>query len=221
MMSFNLIGKRKRGNIPVFNLALILAVFCTALIISFTGCSGSSDLVPGSTEMQENATSGSAIARVFEADGIIGNSEYSDYKDLGGIEIYWAHDDENVYIAIKAETEGFVAIGLQPGKAMKDADMVLGFIEGSDVTIHDMFSTGNFGPHKPDIEMGGTYDILEFNGNESGGFTVLEFSRKLVTGDKYDIDVALGINKIIWAFGTSDNPNDKHAGRGYGEIELK
>jgi hypothetical protein len=30
-----------------------------------------------------------------------------------------------------------------------------------------------------------------------------------------------GINKLIWAIGKSDNPDDKHSARGYGEIEIK
>jgi len=174
-----------------------------------------------SQNQQEPATLSADTAGAFAADGIISDDEYSGYKDMEGIEIYWANDSENAYIAIKAKTEGFVAIGLQPGRTMKDADMIFGFIEGRDVAIYDMFSTGNFGPHKPDIELGGTDDILDFNGNESGGFTLLEFSRKLSTGDKYDIDINTGVNKLIWAFGNADNPDDRHSARGYGEIEMK
>ena len=184
----------------------------------------SSENDPSSTSsqtLQEPAVLNADTAGAFAADGIISNDEYSGYKDMEGVEIYWANDSENAYIAIKAKTQGFVAIGLQPGRTMKDADMVFGFVEGRDVAIYDMFSTGNFEPHKPDIELGGTDDILDFNGNESGGYTIIEFSRKLSTGDKYDIDITAGINKLIWAFGNADNPDDKHSARGYGEIEIK
>jgi hypothetical protein len=184
--------------------------------------SGDNDSAPASSQaLQEPASLNADTAGAFAADGVISNDEYSGYKDMEGVEIYWANDRENAYIAIKAKTQGFVAIGLQPGRTMKDADMIFGFIEGRDVAIYDMFSTGNFGPHKPDIELGGTDDILDFNGNESGGYTIIEFSRKLSTGDKYDINLQTGINKLIWAIGKSDNPDDKHSSRGYGEIEIK
>ena len=246
-MKFNKKGKTKQVTKLVSTSLLIVSAVFFVFIVLLTGCasssepsafsqdppqdseenlskqqsSGSGDLASESTETMEPATLSANTEGDFVADGIINNDEYSGYKNLESVEIYWSNDSENIYIAIKAETEGFVAIGLQPGKAMKDADMILGFIDGGIVTIYDMFSAGSFGPHKPDIELGGTDDILDFDGNDSGGFTVLEFSRKLITDDKYDTDITPGVNKLIWAVGQSDNPDDKHISRGYGEIEFK
>jgi hypothetical protein len=157
----------------------------------------------------------------FAADGTISDDEYSGYRDLDGLEVYWANDEKNFYIAMKAETEGFVAIGIQPGRTMKDADMIYGYIEGTDIVIFDMFSTGNFGPHPPDVELGGTDDILDFGGSDSNGYTIIEFQRLLSTGDKYDIDILTGVNKIIWAYGNADSPGGPHAKRGYGEIVVR
>jgi hypothetical protein len=123
-------------------------------------------------------------------------------------------------MGIQAKTNGFVAMAVQPGSRMKDADMVFGFVKNGETTILDLFSTGDFGPHPPDTELGGTNDILQFGGSEQGGFTTIEFKRKLVTGDKYDNPVSKGANKIMWSYGSTDEFNQKHTNRGYGEINL-
>ena len=103
---------------------------------------------------------------------------------------------------------------------MKDADMIFGFVEGGKIIVADMYSTGDFGPHPPDITQGGAYNILESGGKEEGGYTVIEFKRALDTGDKYDKPLVKGVNKIIWAYGSDYIQGMKHANRGYGEIEL-
>ena len=83
-----------------------------------------------------------------------------------------------------------------------------------------MYSTGNFGPHSLDTKLGGTDNILDYNGKEEGGVTTIEFKRQLNTEDEYDILISKGINKIIWAYGSSDGLAIKHTMRGYGEINL-
>ncbi len=59
---------------------------------------------------------------------------------------------------------------------MKDADILLSGSENEVPYMFDMFSTGSTGPHPPDTELGGTFDILEFNAKEQTAGTVVEFS---------------------------------------------
>lgn len=156
----------------------------------------------------------------WSADGIIKAGEYASNQQYGDYQVSWRSDDKYVYLGIKARTGGFVAIGIQPGARMKNADMVLAYVRNGEVVIHDMFSTGDFGPHLDDTELGGSNDIIEYGGTEENGFTVIEFKRALDTGDKYDIPLSAGINKIIWSYGLSDEISQQHASRGYGEIRL-
>jgi len=157
---------------------------------------------------------------IWSADGIIKAREYSSNVQHGDYQLFWWSDEQHVYIGIKVKTTGFVAVGIQPGSKMKDADMVLGFVKNGETNIYDMFSTGDFGPHQPDIELGGTNDILEFAGSEQDGFTIVEFKRSLNTGDDYDKTLFKGTNKIIWSYGSGDELGRKHTNRGYGEINL-
>lgn len=155
------------------------------------------------------------------ADGIITAGEYSGRFDEGTYRLYWRRFEDTVQMGIEAETEGWVAVGIQPGSAMQDADIIIGYIADSQVTVEDHYSTGRFGPHKPDTEQGGTDDILAFGGSEMEGVTIVEFSRKLETGDGYDNPLSAdAVNTVIWAYGTADNTSLQHAPRGYGEVEL-
>ena len=174
----------------------------------------------GSTDYKP-ATLSSLREGNFIADGVISDEEYSGYLKADDFEIYWANDIEHIFIAMAAPAEGFIAIGIQPNKMMKDADIILGYVDDISVNIYDMYSTGNFGPHPPDVELGGNDDILDFAGSQNNGFTIIEFQRLLSTGDNYDNDIVMGPNKIIWAYGRSDSPDGSHSKRGYGEIEIK
>jgi hypothetical protein len=160
------------------------------------------------------------VTEEWAADGIISVGEYSNSGVYGNYEIHWKSDEQYIYAGMKARTGGHVSIGFQPGSRMKNADMVFGFIENGEVTIHDMFSTGDFGPHPPDTDLGGTFDIAEYGGKEEGGFTTIEFKRALVTDDQYDNPLSSGVNPIIWSYGSSDSLTRQHSNRGYGEIEL-
>lgn len=154
------------------------------------------------------------------ADGVITDGEYSGQASYGDYEIHWDSDGQYAYLGIKAKTTGWVAVGIQPGQTMRDADIIIGYVEDGAVTISDQFSTGSTGPHRPDTELGGRDDIISYGGAEADGFTVVEFSRRLVTGDEYDNDLAPGRNGVIWSYGWTDNAEVQHASRGYAEITL-
>jgi len=156
-------------------------------------------------------------------DGVIGAGEYafSQSYDTGKYELWWTADGDDLYLTMKANTTGMVGLGIQPGQAMQNADIIIGFVADGKTELVDTFSTGMFGPHPEDTSRGGTDDIIEFAGTEEDGYTTIEFVRKLVTGDSNDNPVAQGTNQIIWAYGRGDNLQIVHAARGYGEIAIE
>jgi len=115
------------------------------------------------------------IADEWSADGVFGNREY--FAEMvaadGNYELRWRADEKYIYIGIKARTGGWAAVGFEPSSRMKDADMVFGFVQDGKTIISDQFSTGDYGPHAPDTELGGSNDILEFGGEEESGFSLL------------------------------------------------
>ncbi len=167
----------------------------------------------------EESSQSAALAQVSsgsyhpEIDGIVEEEEYPQKLELerGRFIISWKNDQEFLYMALKAKTTGWLAIGFDPTSRMKDADMIFGWVEDGQATLLDLYSTGSTGPHPPDEELGGTNDIIEFEGSEKDGYTTIEFKRKMDTGDTYDKVLIPGQRlNFIWAMSSSDSFNRKH-----------
>lgn len=156
----------------------------------------------------------------WAADGVITTNEYAGQASYGDYEIHWNSDGQYIYIGMKARASGWVAVGFQPGPLHRETDMVLGFVRGGQVSVFDMFSIAELGPCTADSELGGSDDVLEYGGQEEGSYTVVEFKRLLSTGDDYDGELFSGVNEIVWAYSTLDDPRQKHINRGYGKIGL-
>lgn len=157
-------------------------------------------------------------------DGIIESDEYSDSTSFNAEKfiLYWSIEGDAIYLGLIGSTDGWVTIGIEPTDSMQDADMIFGWVyENGTVGILDCYSTGKYGPHPPDTDIGGTLDVLAYNGSEDSGKTTIEFSRKLVTGDLYDKELPIKGNvNIIWALGPSDNYLDKHTTKGVGTMTI-
>ena len=72
----------------------------------------------------------------------------------------------------------------------------------------------------PDTELGGVNDILAAGSKYDGNFTIIEFKRKMNTGDKFDKVFTPGQKvPFIWAMADSDSLEAIHDGaQGRGEL---
>jgi hypothetical protein len=169
----------------------------------------------------------------WTADGVVSANEYARSMNLvgpktsgysgGDLEICWKNDADFFYMALKGNTTGWVSVGFEPEEWMKNADMIIGSVDNSKAIVLDEFSTGNYGPHVPDTDLGGTNDILEYGGKEQNGQTTIEFKRKLNTGDKFDKPFVPGQKvSLIWAMADTDVNHQKHnLAKGEGVLELQ
>ncbi|MCJ7443963.1 MAG: DUF2202 domain-containing protein [Methanotrichaceae archaeon] len=157
----------------------------------------------------------------WKPNGVVGPNEYARSVVLhgaktqgysgGDLEISWKNDDQYLYMALNGSTNGWISVGFEPSEWMKDADIIIGSIEEEKPVVLDEYSTGNYGPHEKDVDLGGTDDILEFGGKEENGFTTVEFKRKLNTGDRFDKIFEPGQEiSMIWAMAASENSQTKH-----------
>jgi len=201
-------------------LAVLIALFFLFGILSVGCASQVPETQPPASQPPESPTLPAPQPAPWSADGVITDGEYTKIKSFGDYEIYWTSDEQYIYVCMKAKTSGWLAVGIQPETKMKDADMVMGVVSDGEATVYDFFCTGDYGPHSPDTELGGTNDILEFGGQEADGYTVIEFKRLLDTGDQYDLPVSRGTNKIIWSYSLDEQSTKKHVNRGYGEVDL-
>ena len=146
----------------------------------------------------------------LNADEINLNTENFKKAEVRGIVFYWEIVDKNINIILSAPTEGWVAVGFNPSKMMKDADILIGYVENGEVFMADHFGSGNI-KHKADIDLGGTEDITVSGGFEVKNKTTLQFSIPLNSGDSNDRELEEGQEyKVIFAYGKKDDFDSYH-----------
>ena len=96
--------------------------------------------------------------------------------------LFWEVDGAELHIKLTAPTTGWVGIGFNPSKEMKDAKFVLGYVKDGKAIISDEFGTGEI-KHEAVEKLGGKSDITLIEGKEEGGETTIEFTIPLVSKD--------------------------------------
>lgn len=205
--------------VPGPKIKLLLILILAGIIIS--GC------VQPKTDSKD--VTEQKVTQPWKPDGIISDGEYSrnmTLTEVGGsgrsFEVYWKNDVQYLYLAMKAKTLGWIAVGFEPTEWMKDADIATGYVHNGTVAVQDQYSTGNYGPHVADTELGGTNDIMEYGGRAENGYLVIEFMRKMNTGDKYDKAFVSGqAVSMIWSLSDSNFTEVKHVADGKGVMNLE
>lgn len=133
----------------------------------------------------------------------------------------WSVDGDNLAVKLSAKTEGWVGVGFNPSKSMKDANFILGYVKKGKPKIIDEFGEKE-NTHKSDKKLGGTADATLVSGAEEGGVTTIEFTLPLKSADKYDgaLDVA-GETTVLLAYGAGrDSFRSKHKYRSTYKVNL-
>lgn len=130
------------------------------------------------------------------------------------ISFAWKVDGDKLAVKLAAETDGWVGIGFNPSKDMKDANFILGYVKDGETKIIDEFGDSESG-HAPDDKLGGTTDVTLVGGTEAGGVTTVEFTMPLKSVDKYDSPMNVnGDTVVLLAYGSGrDSFKTKHTYR--------
>jgi len=166
----------------------------------------------------------STSAYAVAVDGVIGSGEYASTQVLkaGVFTLYWQVQGDVIHIGIEATAAGWVALGFDPGTVMANSDIVM-FVVGADgsCVASDQWSSGVMGPHRPDVDLGGTSDVLACAGRRIGDRVVVEFTRRLTTGDRFDKPVSLAAPmKVMWATGSVAATTVKHDRAGTARVSF-
>ncbi|MHA2245131.1 MAG: DOMON domain-containing protein [Candidatus Hodarchaeales archaeon] len=176
---------------------------CLILLLCLIIISPLTSTVGNHTQAEKNAIDGIISDGEYDFNVTLGNGDYS---------LYWQVIGDEIYFAIRGNTNGWVAIGFDPENRMKNADMIFGWVNSTGVFVVDSFATGPYGPHPPDTDLEGINNILEFNGTEENDTTIIEFKRLLDTNDYLDKPIPRnGTVTAIWAIGSTDSFTSQHA----------
>ena len=133
--------------------------------------------------------------------------------DAGDFHLEWMVDGLNLNIKVTAPTEGWIAVGFNPTKKMKDANIIMGYVEDGMVVIEDHFGSGQIS-HRNDGSLGGSDDVMNKSGSERNGVTELSYTIPLNSGDPYDRVLTEGHTyKVILASHSKDKITMKHKRR--------
>lgn len=160
--------------------------FLTAIALMLSeGCGGGAE----DREPELDETSGNVSAAGISRDGYT---------------LAWEFDGDDVAFTMSAPTTGWVAVGFDPSAAMLDADMIIGYVEEGEVFITDQWGDG-YTSHRPDIELGGSDEVIPVSGSESEGVSEITFRRPLSTGDRFDHQlIPGGTHTFLLAYGPGD-----------------
>ena len=156
-----------------------------------------------------------------EIDGAIAEGEYahSYHDETTGIDLYWTASGDQICFALRSPGKGWVALALSPtGPMMQGGDIIIGYVSQEGPQIHDEYADSPMS-HKADTELGGRDDILEAAGSATEG-TVIEFCRKLDTGDPYDKPVVAGEMELQLAYSDKADLTSYHAKRSSVKLQL-
>ena len=132
----------------------------------------------------------------------------------------WMVDGDDLHVVFSSITSGWIAVGFDPTKKMKDANIIMGYVDDGEVIIEDHFGNGQIS-HRNDEAMGGTNNLMNTDGSEIFGVTELIFTIPLDSGDPHDRVLVEGQTyKVIFASHTKDKITMKHNRRTSREITL-
>lgn len=161
-----------------------------------------------------------SAARGF--DQVLNEDGMQEIRTENGIVMSWKIDGGSMIVSLSARTGGWIAVGFEPSRAMKDANFIIAYVKGAEVFIRDDFGTDR-GNHAADTGLGGTSDAVALEGSEKNGITAVTFSIPLDSGDRYDRRLTPGNTyKILLAYGKTDSFTAVHEieAEAKGEIRL-
>ena len=123
----------------------------------------------------------------------------------------WKVDGDRLHAKMSAKTKGWVGVGFNPSKKMKDANFILGYVKDGKAEVADHFGTKATG-HGEDSKKGGSDDVTLVAGTEDNGLTTIEFTLPMNSSDKMDGTLtADGDTILLLAYGPDrDSMKPRH-----------
>ncbi len=133
-----------------------------------------------------------SLALFFTLAGSAYSADYQHSIDVDKMKFSWSIDGDKLAASVSGPTTSW---------AMKNADIIIGYVKKGKVTIKDEFGTSG-SQHKSDKKIGGESNVTVVGGSEENGVTTIEFAIPLNSGDAKDTTIVPdGDTVLIFAYG--------------------
>ena len=103
-----------------------------------------------------------------------------------GFVIKWRVQGSDLEVELKGPSTGWIAVGFAGSYMMHDSNIIIGYVNGSSVSIRDDFGVDS-DTHVSDTDLqGGEQNVSDKSGSEDSGTTTISFTTPLDSGDLYD-----------------------------------
>lgn len=128
----------------------------------------------------------------------------------GPMTLKWKLQKDKIEFIMSAKTKGWVAIGIGKTEKMKDADIVIGSVKGSKVTVEDHYANSGSRHEKKSAT---NLEAISGKWDEKTGITEIHFTRNVkATSDKGVTINPAGDNIIMLAYGNAPRFSKVHDG---------
>ena len=142
-----------------------------------------------------------SVALIAFSASVVFASSYDHEVKAKNMTFAWKVDGDTLHAKMSAKTKGWIGVGFNPSKKMKDANFILGYVKNGEPTVVDHFGTKATG-HGADTKNGGSDDVTLVAGSEEKGVTVIEFTIPINSGDKTDGSLTVdGDTILLLAYG--------------------
>ena len=186
---------------------IFIALFATSLVFSCNTVKDEKNINVSQPAVTSSDSSGNSSA-------------YPKKVSSAGMNFEWTVNGNSLQCKLSAPTSGWVAVGFNPSTIMKDANIIIGYVNNGQASIRDDFGSTMF-VHEDDTAIGGTDNITDKKGTENNGTTEISFTIPLDSGDSKDQKLVAGQScKVIFSYGPEDNFTSMHARTGKANITL-
>jgi len=107
-------------------------------------------------------------------------------KSHDGFVLKWRVQGSSLEVELKGPSTGWIAVGFAGSYMMHDSNIIIGYVNGSSVSIRDDFGVDS-NTHVSDSDLqGGEQNVSGKSGSEGSGTTTIFFTIPLDSGDLYD-----------------------------------
>lgn len=106
----------------------------------------------------------------------------------GGMTLEWTIRPQTIRFTIIAPTQGWMAIGLNKEKGLKNTNLIMGYVDQDSIVLDDRFILRP-GMHKSVEDLGGISHISNIAGQSSSLGSTIHFDLKRDTRDPFHFDL--------------------------------